>query len=95
LAPATDFFRGPGALDTVGTPTFAWVGTNDVVTHPEQARFLQRGLRPSVPIEVRVIEGAGHFSFMNVPPPQTTEPLVDRDAFLAELTAEVCRFVMR
>jgi pimeloyl-ACP methyl ester carboxylesterase len=93
LAPATGFFQVPGALDAVSTPILAWAGTQDVVTPPAQARALERALGTRVPVEVRIVDGAGHFSFMNVPPPQTTEPLPDRDTFLAELVAEVCRFV--
>jgi pimeloyl-ACP methyl ester carboxylesterase len=94
LAPATDFFRAPGALDSVRTPIAAWVGTNDVITPPHQGELLRRSLSGRVPVDVRVIEGAGHFSFMSSPPPQTTEPLADRDEFLAELTRDVCAFVM-
>ena len=37
---------------------------------------------------------ASHFSFMDVPPPQVTEPLADRDQFLAELRGQTLRFVM-
>ena len=44
-------------------------------------------------VEVRVATGAAHFSFMDVPPPHTTEPLENREEFLAELASEVCRFV--
>ncbi len=93
LAPATDFFRVPGALAAVRTPILAWAGTEDVITPARQAQFLEQAIRGRVPVEVRVTEGAGHFSFMHVPPPHTIEPLPDRDAFLGELTAEVCRFV--
>lgn len=95
LAPATGFFQAPGALDAVRTPLLAWAGTVDVITPPAQAEFLRHALGARVPVEVRIVEGAGHFSFMHAPPPQTTEPLPNRDAFLAELTAEVCRFVTR
>jgi hypothetical protein len=42
---------------------------------------------------VRRIQGAGHFSFMNVPPPNTVEPLAEREQFLARLTSEICGFV--
>jgi pimeloyl-ACP methyl ester carboxylesterase len=94
LAPATDFFRAPGALDRVHTPIAAWAGTNDVITPPQQAELLKRSLAGRVPVDVRVVEGAGHFSFMNSPPPHTTEPLADRSAFLAEVTRDVCAFVM-
>ena len=93
LAPATDFFLAPGALDGVRTPILAWAGTKDTITPPAQTKLLEKMLGTRIPVEVRVVEGAGHFSFMHVPPPQTTEPLPDRDAFLAELTTEVCRFI--
>lgn len=93
LAPATGFFQAPGALDAVRTPILAWAGTKDAITPPAQAKFLEHALEARVPVEVRIVEGAGHFSFMHSPPPQTVEPLPDRDAFLAGLTAEVCRFV--
>lgn len=95
LAPATDFFQGPGALEAVHTPILAWAGTQDGITPPAQAEYLKHALEARVPVDLRIAEGAGHFSFMNIPPPQTTEPLPDREAFLANLAAEVCRFVMR
>jgi len=50
-------------------------------------------LAPCVSVEIRVVEGAGHFSFMNVPPPQTVEPLLEREAFLTKLASEMCLFV--
>jgi hypothetical protein len=56
-------------------------------------RLVERALAPRIPVETRVMDGAGHFSFMNVPPPLTNEPLPDRDAFLADLMTEVGRFV--
>jgi pimeloyl-ACP methyl ester carboxylesterase len=68
LAPATDFFRAPGALDGVRTPILAWAGRRDVVTPPAQAELLKDALGGRVPVEVRVVEDAGHLSFMNVPP---------------------------
>ena len=95
LAPATGFFQAPGALDRVGTPLLVWVGTGDTVTPPAQARTLESTLGARVPVELRVTEGAGHFSFMDVPPPHATEPLPDRGAFLAEVSAAVCAFVGR
>ncbi len=93
LAPATLFFQTPGALDAVSTPILAWAGTNDPITPLAQAEFLTRALGARMPVEVRAVEGAGHFSFMNAPPPGTTEPLPNHKAFLASLITEVCRFV--
>lgn len=91
FAPATDFFRGPKALDAVRIPIFAWAGAADEITPPEQVQFLRRTLNPDVPVEVRIVEGAGHFSFMHELPPRITDGLSDRDAFLADLTAMTCR----
>ncbi|MCX5743101.1 MAG: alpha/beta hydrolase [Proteobacteria bacterium] len=91
FAPATDFFLAPGALDDVQATILAWAGTNDTITPLRHAELLKdaRGAH----VEVRVVDGAGHFSFMNTPPPQMPEPLVDRDAFLASLASDVCSFV--
>ncbi len=93
LAPATAFFLAPGALDAVKAPILAWVSTNDVVTPPEQADFLKRTLGARVPVEVRPVQDAGHFSFMNTPPPGSIEPLANREEFLERLMDEVCAFV--
>lgn len=94
FAPATGFFQAPKALDAVSTPILAWVGTNDTITPPGQAEFLNRALGARLPVEVRVVQNAGHFSFMNTPPPETAEPLPNRDEFLSNLAGEVCRFVL-
>jgi len=48
----------------------------------------------SVSVDVRVTEGAGHFSFMDTPPPHTTEPLPNKNAFLQEYSREICKFVV-
>lgn len=93
FAPATLFFQAPNALDTVHAPIRAWVGTKDEITPPEQALFLQRALAERVPVEVRVVPDAGHFSFMHVPPPGTTEPLPNRQEFLSGLTVELWDFI--
>lgn len=95
LAPATDFFQVPGALDAVQAPVLLWAGTRDEFCSPARARALEQALARRAPVEVRLVNGAGHFSFMNAPPPNTVETLPDREAFLAELSADVCRFVAR
>jgi hypothetical protein len=93
FTPATGFFQAPGALDAVRVPILAWAATADTVTPPAQAAFLRQALEPRVPMELRLIEGAGHFSFMNQPPPHVIEPLADREACLAGLADDVSRFV--
>jgi pimeloyl-ACP methyl ester carboxylesterase len=92
MAPATGFFEAPGALDSVRVPLLVRVGDEDVVTPPAQAELLKRVLGERV--DLRVAAGAGHFSFMHVPPPHVTEPLADREAFLSGLVSEVCAFVV-
>lgn len=93
LAPATGFFGAPGALDAVDAPILAWAGSKDTVTPPAQAEFLRQALQDRIPVEVCVEEGAGHFSFMHLPPPHVVEPLADRNTFLARLTCSVVGFV--
>jgi alpha-beta hydrolase superfamily lysophospholipase len=94
LTPAMDFFQAPGALDAVRTPIKVWAGGKDTIAPAAQIEsglltLADRGLA-----QLRIVDGAGHFSFMNQPPPQVTESLRDRDAFLAQLTVEIGRFIM-
>jgi pimeloyl-ACP methyl ester carboxylesterase len=94
LAPATDFFRAPGALAAVHTPILAWAGSEDMITPVAQADYLAQALAAQTRVELRVIDGASHFSFMHTLPPQVVDTLPDRARFLSELTDQVCRFVM-
>jgi len=93
LTPATDFFRVPGALEGVRIPILAWAGTKDEITPAPQAEFLRDAIGARASVVIRLVEGAGHFSFMDTPPPGMTEPLPDRDTFLAGLAGQVCDFV--
>jgi pimeloyl-ACP methyl ester carboxylesterase len=93
MTPPTGFFQAPGALDGVSTPLQVWAGARDVITPPAQAEFLKRGFQDHVPVDLRVIDGAGHFSFMNTLPPQTVDPCPGRDTLLEELEVEIHRFI--
>lgn len=93
LTPPTRFFEAPGALDDVRVPVLVWAGAMDDITPPDQSELLKRGLENRVPFELRVEQGAGHFSFMDVPPPNVIEPLENREAFLARLSTDIIRFV--
>jgi predicted dienelactone hydrolase len=94
LTPATGFFQAPGALDGVQTPILAWVGTKDTITPPPQGEMLKRVLENRVRVDLRIEEGAGHFSFMHSPPPQVDETHSNREDFLARLTAEAVSFTL-
>jgi fermentation-respiration switch protein FrsA (DUF1100 family) len=92
LAPTTGFFRGPGALDGVAGALYVHAGAADTITPPAHGELLRDALAGRARVELRVTEGAGHFSFMHTPPPGTIEPLADRDGFLAALVREVVAF---
>ena len=94
LAPPTGFFRAPAALDAVRVPVLAWVGSADSITPPVQTEWMASAMRASIAVDVRVTEGAGHFSCMDIPPPHTTEPLPDKNAFLQAYSREICKFVI-
>lgn len=93
LAPPTGFFQAPGALDAVRVPILAWVGSEDAITPPAQIERLAQAMRDRQNVDFRVTNGAGHFSFMDQPPPQIVEPLQNKQAFLREHSSELCRFV--
>jgi hypothetical protein len=71
----------------------AWVGSADSITPPAQTEWLACAMHDWNVVDVRVTEGAGHFSFMDVPPPQTTEPHPNKQAFLRDYSNEICKFV--
>ncbi len=93
LAPPTGFFQAPGALDSVRIPILMWVGSEDNITPPSQVKWLAQAVPDSQSLDVRIADGAGHFSFMDQTPPHVVEPLKDKQAFLREYSSEVCNFV--
>jgi pimeloyl-ACP methyl ester carboxylesterase len=93
LNPATGFFQAPGALEKIRAPMLVWAGTEDTMTPLAQVEFLQQKLLGQLQIDVRVVEGAGHFSFMNILPPKTVDTLTNREALLADLEVEIHQFV--
>jgi pimeloyl-ACP methyl ester carboxylesterase len=94
FAPPTDFFRRPGALQSVRVPIRIWVGAKDTITPPAQAQFLKEVLELQGPIEICLDEEAGHFSYMDELPPNITDSHPDRSRFLASLANDVGQFVI-
>ncbi|KAB8031873.1 alpha/beta hydrolase family protein [Fluviispira multicolorata] len=94
LTPATGFFQAPGALDAVHIPIQIWSGTNDVITPPDQSNFLKQQLENSIPVDMRTIDGAGHFSFINTLPPQIRDEFPNRKDFLINLANEIQSFIV-
>lgn len=93
LAAPTGFFQAPGALNAVRVPILAWVGSEDDITPPSQTEWLAHAMDDRQKVDVRIAEGAGHFSFMDLPPPHITEPLQNKPEFLREYSSEVSNFV--
>lgn len=90
FAPAAGWFAAPGALDAVTVPTLVCAGELDTVTPVEQAAHLKSA--PAA-VDLRVVPNAGHFSFMNTPPPGMADgPSFDRDGFLADLAQTTAEF---
>jgi len=93
LAPPTGFFQAPRALDEVKVPMSIWVGSEDDITPPSQTEWLAQEMHDSHSIDIHVVDGAGHFSFMDQIPPHVVEPLENKQLFLQELSGELCKFV--
>lgn len=94
LAPPADFFRQPGALRALTIPIRIWAGGRDTVTPPAQGLYLRDALSPQAPVAIEVEAEAGHFSFMDEPPPGVPDPHPDRTGFLRALADAVGRFVV-
>jgi predicted dienelactone hydrolase len=102
LAPATAWFAAEGALAGVGVPVLVLTAEHDPYTPRWHGDVVVRGV--AGPVELRVVPGAGHFSFLTpfppsmvVPafPPSQDPPGFDRAAFATDLAAEVAAFLRR
>jgi len=93
LAPPTGFFQAPGALCSVKIPILVWVGSADEITPPSQSEWLTQQMQSWQAVNLRVTNGAGHFSFMDNVPPNTIEPLQNKRQFLQEYSSEIRRFL--
>jgi pimeloyl-ACP methyl ester carboxylesterase len=89
FAPALGFFEAPNALDSMHVPLELWTGTEDALSPPAASQRLARALPSQVRRDLHVAQGAGHFSFMHVGPPNAVEPLADKAAFLTDLVRDV------
>jgi pimeloyl-ACP methyl ester carboxylesterase len=89
-APAVGWFAAPGALDAVTATMLVYAGDNDTITPVEQIMLVKNA---AAPVDLRVVPGAGHFSFMDTPPPGTAETEgFDRAQFLTELAQATAEF---
>jgi pimeloyl-ACP methyl ester carboxylesterase len=94
LAPATGFFQAPGSLDSVTAPILVWVGSEDNITPPDQSKWLAQAISSPQAVDLRISEGAGHFTFMDQAPPNTIELLDNKSEFIAQYSREVSKFLV-
>ncbi len=94
LAPPTGFFQAPKALDAVRVPILVWVGTEDNITPPAQSEWLAQAMFGQQTVDLRITDGAGHFSFMDLAPSNTIEPLSNKHEFMQRYSTEISKFVV-
>lgn len=102
LAPASDWFLAPSALEAVEVPLLAIVGERDEVTPPSRIQQALEGLPAATSLTFDVVPGAGHYAFLTPFPaamrrpdfPPATDPEgFDREAFHLELPCRIETFL--
>lgn len=104
MAPATGYYRGPGALEKVSGTFLVLTGEKDDATPSEEIRQDLRGLPSTVSCDLVVVRGAGHYSFLSpfpvsmrspdFPPAQDPEGF-NREQFHAELPGIIESFLTK
>lgn len=91
LAPPVEFFLAPGATERLAVPLLLRSAGQDAITTPASHKAFVARLR--CPVDFAVEPLAGHFSYMDMPPPGTGDGLADGDAFRAGIAAEILAFL--
>jgi predicted dienelactone hydrolase len=105
LAPATPWFRLPGALSAVRVPILAVASYHDQqAPYFYMCQLVLDGVPDPSQVDYRLVERAGHYSFLSPWPealksaailPSQDPPGFDRPAFLAALYVDVSSFLER
>ncbi|MXO70802.1 alpha/beta hydrolase [Alteraurantiacibacter buctensis] len=90
LAPPVEFFLAPGAAEKLAVPLLLRSAGQDSITTPASHKAFLARLR--CPVDFTVEPLAGHFSYMDMPPPGTGDGLSDGAAFRARIAAKICAF---
>lgn len=104
LAPASVWFKADEALNAVNIPILMIVGEKDQYTPYFHAQIILNGILDHEKVQHRIVENAGHFSFLS-PFPEvmnnasflpSQDPLdFNREKFTHELNEEVTDFLLR
>jgi predicted dienelactone hydrolase len=102
LTPATGWFIPKGSLENVTVPILMLAAEHDEFTPPWNAEVVLKRIPDRSQVTFRIIENAGHFSFLSPYPPNlknagfppSMDPEgFDRDKFHKELPGELCEFL--
>ncbi|MCC5022717.1 MAG: hypothetical protein J6386_07940 [Candidatus Synoicihabitans palmerolidicus] len=102
MAPATPWYRAPGALADITVPILMLSGEHDEITPLRFAHIVRDGLPQTTPLIHHLIPGAGHYSFlapfpsvMRRPdfPPGNDPAGFDRASFHRKLPADILAFL--
>ncbi len=104
LAPGTIWFKEKGALDGVDIPILMITAEKDQFILPIHAQIVLDGVADRSKVEHRVVDNAGHFSFLSPFPEFMITPEFfpaidpvgfDREKFHKELNLEILSFLMK
>lgn len=104
LAPATVWFKDKGALSGVDIPILMIAGEKDQYTPHFHAQIVLEGVADNSKIKYKIIENAGHFSFLSPFPQSMIKPEFipsqdpfgfHREKFHNELNIEILDFLMQ
>jgi predicted dienelactone hydrolase len=105
LAPATIWYKSAGSLNQVNTPILMLVGEKDNIT-PQSlySKIVINGLPDQSELQFRIVENAGHFSFLSPYPenwidgefPSSQDlPGFDRASFHQQMNGEILTFLIQ
>jgi predicted dienelactone hydrolase len=104
LAPATVWFRDPGALSSVRIPILMLTGEKDHLAPELHGQLVLRGVGDPSQVDHRVIANAGHFAFTSPFPESMVKPDFEpakdpegfnREAFQHEMHRYILAFLRR
>ncbi|RSK50001.1 alpha/beta hydrolase family protein [Hymenobacter rigui] len=102
LAPAVPWFGVAGALAQMRLPVLLLAGEQDEFIPPQHVETVLRGVPDAAQVTYRIVENAGHFSFLSPFPaartssaflPSQDPPGFSRSRFHEELYPEILAFI--
>lgn len=92
LAPPLGYFAAPGSTSALHLPLMICMGGADTITPPRTARDFVANLPAASAAGLAVEPQAGHFSFMDIPPPGQEPAFAAEAQFRERLYDEIIAF---